>query len=79
MKKSDENNNELIEYNGTIYKCVRRSSSGNDFGKWDFLYSGTWHEVISYPIRSELNNLQYKYEKNMVIDARTETIKTGKQ
>lgn len=79
MEKSDENNSLPIEYNGNIYRCVRRSESGNDFGKWDFLYNGKWHEVISYPIRSELNNLQYKYEKDMVRNPRSEVFKTGEE
>lgn len=77
MNKTAENNNLPIEYNGNIYRCLRRPTSGSDFGKWEFLYNGGWHEVISFPIRSELNNLVYKHEHDMVKFARNETIKTG--
>lgn len=79
MAKSDENNSLVIEYKGTIYKCYRRPDSGSDFGEWGFLYEGGWYNVISYPIRSELNNLIYKYEHGMVKDARIEFFKTGKE
>lgn len=62
MKIIEENNRVVIEYNGSIYRCVREPDSTSDFGKWEFLLNGGWFNVLSYQIRSELNKLEYKFD-----------------
>lgn len=70
---------ETINYNGKTYRCVRPSEHPNDFGRWDFFYKDQWHEVVSFGIRSELNNLQYKLKDKSWVKDQEELFKNQLQ
>ena len=48
-------NADIIKMNGKEYRVKRAPRSENDYGEWEFLYNGKWHEVLNYDIRKQLN------------------------